>query len=249
MRLRKNLLSYGTINKVVKSDRLEIMQKELNAVGGTKILFFDVKSIEELFSSFALIIGFTLFVIFMAILNKSSLKSVIILLIGIVIVCYAQYRKPIDKYKDSFMKDIELPSAIDTIISGLDSGLPLMYIFNYIKKNKSGNTSNLISECVANVDAGEDFHKALKDISEKSFNSYFIRMALIIKKSDTSTLGLSEQLLELQKDIEEERLNKKNEKVNKLDNALFFPILLGYFIPLVLMIVLPFLAQAKSLQL
>lgn len=248
MKLRKNLLSKGTIKKVVKQDKITTMQKELDAVNGTRILIFEANTIEELFSIFALVLGVTGLIIFLGLLNGGSIKGIMLLLFGVVIVSYAQYRTPIDKYKESFMKDNELPTIIDTLIAGLDSGITLMNIFNYISKTQNSNSAKLIRECFAKVSSGENFNVALKEASEKSFNHYFIRMAQIIKKADTSTLGLSDQLRELQIDIEEERLNMKMERVNKLDNALFFPILLGYFIPLVLMIVLPFLTQFQKLQ-
>lgn len=248
MKLNKNLFSKGTINKVVKEDKMNRIQKELDAVNGVKVLFFEVTTIEELFSAFATSIGIVLFLIFVAILNKSSIKAILCLITGIGILCYAQYRGPIDKYKENFMNDDELPMVLDTIMAGLDAGLPLMNIFTYISKYKKSNTAKLISECVARVNAGNDFNKSLEFVAEKSFNHYFIRMAKIVKKADTSTTGLSTQLRELQKDIEIDRINKKNERVEKLDNALFFPILLGYFVPLVLMIILPLFSQIKNIQ-
>lgn len=249
MKLRRNLLSKGTIRKVVKQDTLTNMQKELDSINGTRILIFEAKTIEELFSIFSLIIGATSLIIFLGLLNGGSIKGIILLLFGVIIVSYAQYRMPIDKYKESFMKDNELPAIMDTLIAGIDSGMTLMSIFNYIAKTKNSNSAKLIKECFAKVSSGENLNTALQEISEKSFNHYFIRMTQIIKKSDTSTVGISDQLRELQTDIEEERYNMKMENANKLDNALFFPILLGYFIPLVLMIVLPFLSQFQKLQL
>ncbi|WP_279145558.1 MULTISPECIES: type II secretion system F family protein [Clostridium] len=248
MKLHKNLFSRGTINKIVKKDKLEIMQKELDAVGGTKVFVFEVSTVEELFSAFALVIGFAIFMIFAAIINKSSAGAVFVFIIGLVLICYAQYRKPIDNYKESFMKDNELYGTMDTIISGLDAGEPLMYILQYISLHKKGNTAKLISECVARVNTGTDLNVALYDAAEKSFNHYFMRMALIIKKADTSVVGLSDQLRELQKDIEDERHNKKNERVEKIDNGLFFPILIGDFIPLILMIILPFFSEFQKIS-
>lgn len=249
MNLNKNLFSKGTIKKLIKQDKFEEMQKELDAVNGTRVLIFNAKTVEELFSIFALIFVAVTMLISIAIINKGSMKGAVILVIGIVIVCYVQYRKPIDTYKESFMKDNELPSTLDTLIAGLDAGSPPMATFNYIKRNKRSNTSALIAECVASVNTGVGFNTALKNAAEKSFNHYFIRIAQIIKKSDISTVGLSVQLRELQKDIEEERINVKNERVDKLDNALFFPLLLGYFVPLVIMIVLPFIYQFTSMNL
>ncbi len=73
-------------------------------------------------------------------------------------------------------------------------------------------------------------------------------MALIIEKTDRSVINLDKQLEYLQQDMEEERINIKTEHADKLDNALFFPMLIGYFIPLIIMILVPLLRQMTKLQ-
>lgn len=248
MKLKKTFINEDTIKKVITPSKLDIINKEISAVGGVKILIFDVSNAIELLSAFFAIILAITVIIICGIFNHASLKAIVMLLVGVLIVSYCQYKKPIDNYKKSFLKDTELPVILETIIQGLNAGLPIENVFRYIKKNKTGNTAKLIAECIDKNDSGMDFNTALKEVADKSLNRYFIRMYKIIKKSDISVLGLSEQLSALQIDIEEDRLNLKEHIASNLDNALYFPILIGYFVPSVAMIFISLLQQTTKMQ-
>jgi len=101
--------------------------------------------------------------------------------------------------------------------------------------------ADIIRDAVNNINAGISVEESLKKSAEKSMNKYFKRAVNILIKTGESPQGLSKQLNDLYEEIEEEKINQKTEKAAILDNSLFFPIFLGYLIPLILMIMLPFI--------
>lgn len=248
MKIKNPFLKDKIIKKVIKEDKFDKINREMHAIGKLDIFGIEVTSVSELFSFIAIVWGILSVILLLALLNKSNLKALIILLIGTNILLYAKIKDPIDKYKESFLKDNELPAVLETLIQGLQIGMPVYSILLYISNNKKGNTADLINLCVTKVNSGMDINKALREVSEKSLNDYFLRMALIIEKTDRSVMNLDKQLEYLQQDMEEERINIKTEHADKLDNALFFPMLIGYFIPLIIMILVPLLRQMTKLQ-
>jgi tight adherence protein C len=238
-----------TIRKTIGDDLFVKLDKELKNVGGTKILYvFPVNSIEELFSAFALIAVFLVVLLFYAVVSGTPLSRVIFLIIGTAILSYVTYKKPIDTYKDNFMKDNELPAILNTIADALSVGMPVENILTYIAENKKGQTADLIRITVNKINAGIPAENALKEAAEKSMNPYFRRAVNILIKTNETPQGLAKQITDLYEEIEEEKLNIKTEKAAVLDNALFFPILIGFIIPLLVMVLLPFVNMGLSLR-
>lgn len=238
-----------TIRKTIGDDLFVKLDKELKNVEGVKILhIFPVNSVEELFSVFALIAAFLVVLLFYAGISGIPLSRVIFLIIAVVILSYVTYRKPIDTYKDNFIKDNELPAVLNTIADALSVEMPVENILTYIAENKKGQTADLIRITVNKINAGISIENALKEAAEKSMNPYFKRAVNILIKTNETSQGLAKQITELYEEIEEEKINKKTERAAVLDNALFFPILIGFIIPLVVIVLLPFVNMGLSLR-
>lgn len=229
------------IKKMIGNDLFEKLDKEIKNIGQIKVLyFFNVTSIEELFSVFMLIASLLLVFMFYEILSGTPIIRMLLIITGVSITTYVTYRKPIDEYKERLMKDNELPTILNTLADGLSVGMPIENIFEYISRNKKGYMVEIIKDALNNINAGISVEESLKKSAEKSMNKYFKRAVNILIKTGESQQGLSKQLNDLYEEIEEEKINQKTEKAAILDNSLFFPIFLGYLIPLVLMIMLPF---------
>ncbi|APU87143.1 hypothetical protein [Clostridium botulinum] len=124
------------IKKVIKEDKFDKISREMHAIEKLNIFGIEVTSVSELFSFIAIVWGILSVILLLALLNKSNLKALIILLIGTNILLYAKIKDPIDKYKESFLKDNELPAVLETLIQGLQIGMPVYSILLYISNNK-----------------------------------------------------------------------------------------------------------------
>lgn len=235
-------INEATVRKMIGNDLFDRLDREIKNIGKIKVFyFFNVSSIEELFSAFMLISGFLLAFIFYGILSGIPVIRILLVVTGVVIMTYVTYRKPIDEYKERLMKDNELPAILSTIADGLSVGMPVENILEYISNNKKGYTADIIRNALNSINAGISMEESLKESAQKSMNKYFKRAVNILIKSGESVQGLSKQINDLYEEIEEEKINQKTEKAAILDNSLFFPIFLGYLIPLLIMIILPFI--------
>jgi tight adherence protein C len=235
------------IRRIIGEDLFSRINREIDAVGKVKILIFTASSIEELFSICTLLIVLSLAMIALGIVTN-RLSTFAVLAIAILGGAYLSYKDPIDKYKNRLMQDNELPSVLETLVSGLSVGMPIESIMKYISENKKGYMRDIIYNSLNLVNSGIPLEQSLQEAAYKSMNKYFERAVRILSKSDETIAGLAEQLNELLKDIEEERINKKTEKASSLDNIVALPILIGYFIPLLVVIMYPFLVDFSQMM-
>ncbi len=136
MKIKNPFLKDKIIKKVIKEDKFDKINREMHAIGKLDIFGIEITSVSELFSFIAIVWGILSIILLLALLNKSNLKALIILLIGTNILLYAKIKDPIDKYKESFLKDNELPAVLETLIQGLQIGMPVYSILLYISNNK-----------------------------------------------------------------------------------------------------------------
>lgn len=242
------LLKEKTIKKITGEDLFARIDKEIKAVGKINMLFISVTSAAELFSVFSLVLGFLLilFLLFL-ILEPALLKPFLVLMIGLPFIMYLSYRDTVNKYKKRLMADNELPVILETFVSGLSVGMPVENIMRYIVENKKGYMKEIIQEALQKADAGIPLSISLEEAAEKSLNKYFQRAVKILIKTSETSQGLAEQLEELLRDIEEDRINEKTAKASVLDNVIAIPVLIGFFIPLIIFVVFPFIISFSNI--
>ncbi|SDF02285.1 tight adherence protein C [Thermoanaerobacter thermohydrosulfuricus] len=242
------LLQEKTIKKITGEDLFTRIDKEIKAVGKINILFINVTSAAELFSAFSLVLGFLLILLLLLlILNPALLKPFLVLMIGLPFIMYLSYRDTINKYKKRLMADNELPAILETFVSGLSVGMPVENIMRYIVENKKGYMKEIIQEALQKADAGIPLSISLEEAADKSLNKYFQRAVKILIKTSETSQGLAEQLNELLRDIEEERINEKTAKASVLDNVIAIPVLIGFFIPLLVFVIFPFIVSFSNI--
>ncbi|SHF42260.1 tight adherence protein C [Caldanaerobius fijiensis DSM 17918] len=246
--MRPKTISRTKIEKAVGKSLFERLDREIKAIGKMRVFIFDIESAEELFSAFAIVIGLSLAVTaFGVTVNIQLAKVFFMFTAGMVFITYLKTSEYISKYKTRLMQDNELPAVLNTLAQGLEVGMPVENIMRYIAENKKGTMRDIISEALNKVNAGVPLEKSLEEAAQKSLNKYFMRAVRILGKADETPIGLSVQLYELLSEIEEDKLNQKTARASSLDNMMTFPILIGYFIPLLVMVVLPFVQDLGSI--
>ncbi|KHO63223.1 type II secretion protein F [Thermoanaerobacter sp. YS13] len=242
------LLQEKTIKKMTGEDLFSRIDREIKAVGKIKILFMNITSAAELFSFFSLILGFSLFLLLtLFILNSALFKPALALTVGLNFIMYLSYRDTVNRYKKRLMADNELPAILETFVSGLSVGMPVENIMRYIVENKKGYMKEIIQEALYKADAGMALSLSLEEAAEKSLSKYFQRAVKILIKTSETSQGLAEQLEELLRDIEEDRINEKTAKASVLDNVIAIPVLIGFFIPLIVFVVFPFIVSFSNI--
>lgn len=185
--------------------------------------------------------------LFLLLFYPALFKAFLIVIVGLPIGAYLGYRDPIDKYKKRLMADNELPAILETFVSGLSVGMPVENVMRYIVENKKGYIKEMIQEALQKVDAGIPLFVSLEEAAEKSLNKYFQRAVKILAKTSETSQGLAEQLDELLKEIEEDRINEKSSRASVLDNVMAIPVLLGFFVPLFVFVIFPFIVSFTNI--
>jgi len=238
----------STIKKITGEDVFTRIDREIKAVGQINVLFMKVTSAAELLSTFSLVLGFSLILLlFSFIFVPVLMKPFLVLALGVPVIMYLSYKDTVSKYKKRLMADNELPAILETFISGLSVGIPVENIMRYIVENKKGYMKEIIQEALQKADAGIPLSLSLEEAAEKSLNKYFQRAVKILIKTSETSQGLAEQLDELLRDIEEDRINEKTAKASVLDNVIAIPVLIGFFIPLIVFVIFPFIVSFSNI--
>jgi len=233
----------------IEKSMMQIWDREIKAVGGIKIFFLNVANVNELFSVAMLLTTIALLVAGIGILSgELGMFNFALLVVGLTVMFYTGWRKPIENHREMFMKDDQLPVVVEMFITGIEVGLSAEHIITNAIKNLKGVMESSLISVQNKMDAGVSFKEALMDAAEQSFCIYFIRFATLIiqnrEAGDTETKRYLEEFLE---EIEELKTNKRIEQAGRLDNKLFFPIFLGYFLPILIIFSLPFLMSLSGL--
>jgi len=245
---RVNFVKKGIAEKVVGENLYSRIDRDLRNVGGARLFIFEVKTAEEFFSAVVVLAGFLLLIIALGIVRGISPVMLIIGAAGFAILIYVNYQKPIDEYKARLMRDSELPAVVNVLVQGLSVEMPVENILQYIAENKTGVMRDIIKDAVDRLNLGVPLEVSLQEAADKSMNKYFQRVVRVLMKSRESPRGLAAQLQDILNDIEEERLNTKMKRATVLDNGLFVVVFLGYFIPLLVMIMIPLLVNMGALD-
>jgi len=240
-----NYLSRLGIEKAM----LQTWDREIKAVGGIKIFIFKIADVNELFSIALLLTTITFLIAGIGALTGGlSLVNFAFLAAGLAVMFYTGWRKPIENHKEMFMKDDELPVVVEMFITGLEVGLSAEHIISNAIKNLKGVMERSLIGVHAKLDSGVSFKDALTNAANQSFCIYYKRFAaLIIQNREAGDTDTKRYLEEFLSELEEVRTNKRVEQAGRLDNKLFFPIFLGYFIPILVIFSLPFILSLRGL--
>jgi len=233
----------------IEKSMLQTWDKEIKAVGGIKIFFLKISDVNELFSVAMLLTTIALLVAGLGTLTGGlSLVNFAFLAVGLVVMFYIGWRKPIENHREMFLKDDELPVVVEMFITGLEVGLSAEHIISNAIKNLKGVMERSLIGIQTKLDSGVSFKEALTDAADQSFCVYYRRFAaLIIQNREAGDTDTKRYLEEFLTELEETKTNKRIEQAGRLDNKLFFPIFLGYFLPILVIFSLPFILSLRGL--
>lgn len=243
----KVLLTRNTVEKFTGKTFLERLDKELEAIGGVKLFgAVQVNDSLEYISVFVLVVGVLIGLGIVSLIQGQNPKIIILISVGAVFLMAGQYANSVKSYRQIIMLDNELPAVIETLAIGINAGKSLDSTLRYIVQNKKGLVRDLLAEAVLMIDGGEKIEEALKFAAGKSLTRRFDQIVRLVLESKNSTTKLKELLIEQAEEIQEEKLNQKLERAAKLETKLFFPIFVGYFIPVLVLVAYPVLADFKG---
>jgi len=231
------------------AESIQVWDRELRAVGGIKLLMVKVDNVAEL-ATMAVAVAMFLLLIVVAGLITGGLNLVNFLLIsmGSAILFYTSWRSPIEAYKDSFMTENELPVAVEMFISGLEVGMSAENVILHLSKNLKGVVGRLFYDAQNEIDAGKSVQDVFETTAKNGLNIYFNRfIALVAEGRETGGGDTKHYLEEFLAEVEEVRGNERIERAGRLDNNLFFPIFLGYFLPIIVIFSLPLILSLGGL--
>jgi tight adherence protein C len=246
--MKAQFVKKSTAEKIAGKSIIDKIDRTLQNTGGARLFIFDAKNAAELFSAVLVLSALMTLILVLGLMRGISPTILFIGLAGFGITLYVGYQKPIDEFKQRLMKDNELPTVVNLLVQGLSVEMPVENILQYIADNKHGAMRDIIKGAIDNINLGIPLEQSLQEAAEKSMNKYFQRVTRILTKSKESSKGLAAQLQDVLSDMEEERLNTKLSHVNMLDNSLFFVVFLGYFLPLIVMILMPMITNMGFLN-
>jgi len=177
-----------------------------------------------------------------------SLVNFAFLAVGLSVMFYTGWRKPIENHKEMFTKDDQLPVVVEMFITGFEVGLSAEHIIANAIKSLKGVMERSFINVQNRLDSGVSFKDALTDAADQSFCIYYKRFAaLIIQNREAGDTDTKRYLEEFLSELEENKTNKRIERAGRLDNKLFFPIFLGYFLPILVIFSLPFILSLRGL--
>lgn len=237
------------LEKAADSRMVRVWERELSAVGGILLFGLRIERVGELATiALGVLALFVLTMVVGIVTGGFNPLASLFLLGGLGILLYTSWRRPIEEYKDSFLRDGELPTALEMFIGGLEAGMSVENTLWYTSKHLKGVVGRLFVAAQNDMDAGKAVSDALTVAAEKSLSIYFQRfMALIVAGREMGGGDTQHYLKQLLDEIEDMRGNERIESAGRINNILFFPIFLGYFLPILILFSLPFLFSLRGM--
>ncbi len=223
--------------------------RQLRAIEGIVLFGFRIDHVGELATiALGALALFFLMGAVGAVVGWFNPLAAVFLLGGLVTLFYTSWRRPIEEYKNRFLRDEELPAALEMVLGGLEAGMNIENTFWYIAKHLKGVVGRLFVGVQDDVDAGKSISDALTVAAEKSLNVYFERfVALVVAGREMGGGDTQHYLKQLLEEIEDVRSNERIESAGRINNTLFFPIFLGYFLPILVLFSLPFIFSLSGM--
>lgn len=231
------------------SAQVRAWERELKAVGGITLFGLRIESVGEL-ATVALGAGALFFFVMVvgAVTGGFNPVAALFLLGGIGVLFFISWRRPIEEYKDRFLRDGEMPAALEMVIGGLEAGMSVESTLWHISKHLKGVVGRLFGEAQNDIDYGMSVNDALTKAAERSLSVYFQRfVALVAAGREMGGGDTQHYLKQLLEEINDVKGNERIESAGRINNILFFPIFLGYFLPILILFSLPFIFSLRGM--
>lgn len=198
-----------------------------------KIIVFGVQNAYEFLSVVVLLIALG---VVMVVLAGSGLAILLSLLFPL-IACLQLYVK-FKKYRERVMFD--LIDVIEVMLQGLNVGMPVEKVLEYVGENKQNNiAAKYLNDVVLRVKAGQSLKQALNEISEKALSTYFERMARVLSLRSEATTDITKSLITLHESLLALQETSIMTKVERFGVTFIFYMLIGYVLPFMVVVLYP----------
>lgn len=152
-----------------------------------------------------------------------------------------RYRKPLKEFKAKF--EAALPAFIDTMIQGLAIDMPVEQVIEYIARTDNSIIAPFIRDLYNNLMSGMSLERALEEVAEKTLSPDFERVARLLSFRSETTAEMVRGLEQIRDTIETRLETQILAKANNMENSVILPIMAGYVLPYLVVILYPLLTD------
>jgi tight adherence protein C len=245
-------LSVQLANKYVKKDVINRIDRGIKTVGGVdidipgttggiKMLFFTARNVYEYFAALITYAMFTLVVFLYGMMAGASPAGPLLIGFALIVFAVQRYRKPLKEFKAKF--EAALPAFIDTMIQGLAIDMPVEQVIEYIARTDNSIIAPFIRDLYNNLMSGMSLERALEEVAEKTLSPDFERIARLLSFRSETTSEMIRGLEQTRDTIETRLETQILAKANNMENAVILPIMAGYVLPYLVVILYPLLTD------
>jgi tight adherence protein C len=245
-------LSMQLTNKYVKKDIISRIDRGIKTVGGVdidipgttggiKMLFFTARNVYEYFAALVTYAMFTLVVLLYGMIAGASPAGPLLIGFALVLFAVQRYRKPLKEFKARF--EAALPAFIDTMVQGLAIDMPVEQVIEYITRTDNSIIAPFVRDIYNNLMSGMSLERALEEVAEKTLSPDFERIARLLSFRSETTAEMVRGLEQIRDTIETRLETQILAKANNMENAVILPIMAGYVLPYLVVILYPLLTD------
>jgi tight adherence protein C len=235
-------------DRYISKDLLAQMDRAIKTVGGVDIdmpgtkgglemLLFTVHDVYEYMAAMLTYILFALMLVMYGILAGAGPVGPLMIAVAVIAYSISRYRKSVGDFKSKF--ESQLPAVIDSMIQGLAINMPIEQVISYIADTKSGVVAPFIRNLRDELYAGSPLNAALADVSAKTLSPDFERVARILSFRSETTEEMVHGLEQIRDNIETRLETQIIAKANNMENTMILPIMAGYVLPYLAIILYP----------
>lgn len=239
-------------NKYVKKDVINRIDRGIKTVGGVdidipgttggiKMLFFTARNVYEYFAALITYAMFTLVVFLYGTMAGASPAGPLLIGFALIVFAVQRYRKPLKEFKAKF--ETALPAFIDTMIQGLAIDMPVEQVIEYIARTDNSIIAPFIRDLYNNLMSGMSLERALEEVAEKTLSPDFERVARLLSFRSETTAEMVRGLEQIRDTIETRLETQILAKANNMENTVILPIMAGYVLPYLVVILYPLLSD------
>ncbi|WP_218852244.1 type II secretion system F family protein [Carboxydothermus ferrireducens] len=231
--------------RYIGEERAGKIEKTLKALGGITLFGIKINTAEEYAAYLVLFIGIGI------------AGGIIVSLIGVPVagfvpglflayMLYDKVKHGISNLNKQVMKEEELPALFEVISIAVRAGATIENAVRHAANNREGLAASWLKEALARYDAGEPLDLAVEAVADRTNCRQLLVLARIVNAGRKTREGLADILDKAVEDIWTEKEMEARERAGKIGSKLTFPVLLFYFLPGALLILLPMLASISS---
>jgi tight adherence protein C len=238
--------------KYVDKDVLATMDRTIKTVGGVdiaipdttggiRLLGFTARNVYEYIAALLTYSAAAVLLMVYGIISGAGLIGPVMMTVAVMAYTIGRYRSAVSEYKSKF--ESQLPAVIDSMIQGLSIEMPVEQVISYIADTKSGVVTPFLKELRDMLFTGSSLESALAEVSAKTLSPDFERVARILSFRSETTAEMIHGLEQIRDNMETRLETQIMAKANNMENTMILPIMAGYVLPYLVIILYPLLTD------